>query len=547
MRFAFVQRTIIKFVSLMSSARTRLVSMLAVTLTALASTQTIPEGPRLPAEIGGSLHHSIRTGSAEAQTLFDQGLTLFYGFNRDGARRSFLRAAAIDPLAPMPHVGIALAAGPNLNSDPTPAEIKEGCAAARKGSALAQQADEKAYSEALVTRYCAGLTFATATAYAVAMGELFQQFPADPDAATLYADSLISLRPRSAEQSAELVAVLELVLGKWPKHVGANHYYIHAVEGSRTPERGWPSAERLETLGISVGHLLHMPSHIYSRMGDHSRAILVNERAVTADVAYLRANGFEGDQATSYHHNLESLAVAAGYAGRYAVALRAGSAAAETPLTGHGAVARSKGSTFSPIHAFVLLRFNRSQEVLRLSPPATTELPNRLWYHFVRSVAHAQLHRAPLAATERDHFERQVREIPADAMYRQHPAARVMEVYTAILDARLANVRGDHAAAVRGWERAVSAQDRLVYHEPPPVYYSVRESLGAALFQHGDLARAESVFREDLVRHPRNGRSLFGLWQTMSALGRREDADAAKRMFEDAWTGSDTTLSLGDY
>ena len=530
-------------------ATVALVGSVAAALIWTAFARPQPPRPILPAGIG-ALHHKIRTTNADAQKLFDQGLTLFYGFNREGARQSFLRAATIDPAAAMPHVGLALAAGPNLNSDPTPAEINAGCAAARKGTSLARQADEQGYSAALAARYCAGLTFEGATRYAIETGELFQRYPDDPDAATLYADSLMSLRPRSPEQNVELIAVLEQVLSRWPGHIGANHYYVHAVEGSRSPERGLPSAQRLETLVPVIGHLLHMPAHIYSRMGDHTRAIQSNERAVAADAAYMRANGADAEQQMYYHHDLESLAVAAGFAGRFTVAHRAGAAASHASGT-HSPASSSAPSvsrgTFSPILGFVLLRFGRWEDVLRLPAPTTSEPPNPLWYHFARAVANAQLRRLPPATLERDNFERVARATPPDAMFRGNRATRVIEVFSAILDARLAAARGEDAAAIQSWERAVAAQDRLVYHEPPPVYYPVRESLGAALHRAGRLPQAEAVFREDLTRNPRNGRSLFGLWQTLAALGRREEADAVKRTFDEAWTGSDTTLSLVDF
>jgi tetratricopeptide (TPR) repeat protein len=487
----------------------------------------------LPAGIG-TLHHPIRTASADAQKKFDQRLTLFYGFNRDSARQSFLEASRLDPDAAMALVGLALAAGPNLNSDPSRADIDTGCAAARKAKALARQADERGYAEALIGRYCTGLSFESATGYAIDTGELFQQRPDDPDAATLYADSLMSLRPRSAEQNVELVAVLEQALKRWPTHVGANHYYIHAVEGSRTPERALPSARRLETLVPAIGHLLHMPAHIYSRIGDYPRAIQSNERATAADLAYIRANGDSDEQRMYYHHDLESLAVAAGAAGRFAVAHRAGAAAASH-------------AHFSPVLGFVLLRFNRWDDALGLPPPATTTLPDPLWYHFVRSIAHARLEQLPQAAAERDHFRRLARNLASDTIYRQNRATRIVDVLSAVIDARIAAARGETAAAIPSWERAVKAQDLLDYHEPPPVYYPVRESLAAARYQARQLPQAEAVFREDLARNPRNPRSLFGLYQTLAALGRRDEAEATKRLFDAAWAGSDTTLSLADF
>jgi tetratricopeptide (TPR) repeat protein len=499
----------------------------ALILMALARPQVAPAGIT-------PLHRPIRTASAEAQKLFDQGLTLLYGFNRDGARQSFLKASALDPAAAMPLVGAALAAGPNLNSDPTRSDVEAGCAAARKAKALARQADESAYADALAGRYCNRLTFDSATGYAIDIGELFQRRPDDPDAAALYADSLLSLRPRSAEQNIELVAVLEHTLERWPGHVGANHYYIHAVEGSRQPERARPSAQRLETMAPPIGHLLHMPAHIYSRTGDYARAIQANERAVAADLAYTRANGASDEQRMYYHHDLESLAVAAGFAGRFAVAHRAGVAAAS-----HDHV--------SPVLGFILLRFSRWDEALRLPAPASATLPDPLWYRFIRTVAHARLGQVAQAAAERDRFNQLARSLSPEIFYRQNKATLVVDVLAAIADARIAAARGEQAAAIESWERAVKAQDRLEYHEPPPVYYPARESLGAARFAARQFTQAEAVFRDDLARNPRNPRSLFGLWHTLVALGRREEAEAAKRQFDAAWAGSDVTLSLADY
>jgi tetratricopeptide (TPR) repeat protein len=486
----------------------------------------------LPGGIG-TLHHPIRTTNAQTQQLFDQGLTLFYGFNREGARQSFLKASALDPAAAMPLVGLALASGPNLNSDPTRADIDAGCAAAGRARTLARQPIERAYADALDGRYCRGLTVESATGYAIDTGELFQGNPDDPDAAALYADSLLSLRPRSAEQNVELVGVLEQALKRWPAHVGVNHYYIHAVEGSRRPDRALASAQRLETMVPAIGHLLHMPAHIYSRTGDYARAIQANQRATAADVAYVGGNGASDEQRMYYHHDLESLAVAAGAAGRFEMAQRAGAAASDDHV--------------SPVLGFVLLRFNRWGEALKLPQPAATAMPDLLWHHVIRAVAHARLGQLSQATAEGDRFKQLARDVGPDTIYRQNRAAQVVDVFAAMVDARLAAARGDGAAAVASWERAVKAQDRLEYHEPPPVFYPVRESLAAARFAAGQFAQAEAAFREDLARNPRNPRSLFGLWQTLLKLGRGADAEATRRLFDAAWAGSDTMLSLGDF
>lgn len=499
-----------------------------------------PMGP----ESTTRFQHRIRTQVPDVQRLFDEGLTLHYGFNRQGARRAFSAAARLDPGAAMPHVGLALSFGPNLNTESIPADVVSGCTAGRRGAALARQADERGYAEALIARFCDGLSFESGTAYAIGMGTLFHEHPDDPDAATLYADSLMMLHPRTAEQNAEMVGVLELVLRRWPNHPGANHYYIHAVEGSASPQRGLASARRLETLVPTVGHLLHMPSHIHTRLGDYGSAIASNERAAAADRAYLQRYPGDGEQMMSYEHDIESLAAALGSAGQFARARQA----AEQPLPGHGPAPGAAGhmSSLPTLRVLVLSRFFKWDDVVR-SPLPPSGGPALALHHFARASAFVQLGRAAPADAERRSFEREASAAPPQATYRSNRWRDVLDVYRAILEARVAQRRGDAALAVGAWRRAVTAQDRLQYHEPAPVYYAVRESLGAALYRTHQYAEARRVFEDDLARNPGNGRSLFGLWKTFTALDRPADAEVARRRFENAWSGSDVTLSLDDY
>ncbi len=431
----------------------------------------------------------------------------------------------------MPHAGIALALGPNLNVETTADERRSACDSARHALSLARGVHEQGYAAALSERYCGGGEESDGLAYAIAMGELFQKLPDDPDAAALYADSLMMLRPRTGEQNAEMIAVLEMTLARFPDHVGANHYYIHAVEGSRTPERGLASARRLSTLVPAVGHLLHMPSHIYSRLGDFRAAIQSNVAAAAADLAYLNANGPDPDLAWSHEHDLESLAVAAGFAGKLKQALEAASA---SPARHHG----------SAIHSFVLLRFQRWSDVLDRPAPPAEDRPSAIWHHFSRAVAYAQLQELPLAESERVVFENAVLSISPKAFYRSNPAPAVMAVYREALAARILWMRGEREGAIEAWKRAVDLYDGLEYHEPPPFYYPPRESLGAALFAMAKYADAERVFREDLREHPGNGRSLFGLWHALEALGRKEEASAVRGSFLEAWAESDVALSM---
>ena len=478
--------------------------------------------------------------------LFDQGLTLHYGFNRDAARRAFAAASRIDPDAAMAMAGLALALGPNLNMESSPAQIQAACDAAQTALKLSRQDDERAYANALAVRYCGadGRGRLNPTAYVDAMGALHRELPMDPDAATLYADSLLELRPRTVRQDAEIVSVLEAVMRQHPDHVGANHYYIHAVEGTSSPERGLQSAKRLETLVPGVGHLLHMPSHIYMRSGEYETAIALNRRAAAADLAYLRTNPPGHDGAMYYFHDLESLSVAAGFAGRFADARLAASeiARVEAELAGESA-----DRHFSPPLAMVLLRFQRWSDVIALPVPPAGDAHSSFLSHFSRAVGFSALGQPGKAQAEHDAFTQAVRTIPNDTFYRSNPMSAVRPVFEAVIAARLAAMGSDARATAAAWERAVAAQDRLNYHEPPPFYYPTRESLGAALVAAGRPADAERVFREDLVRNPASGRSLFGLWQALQARGADAEGERVHPAFVKAWAKSDSQLAIDRY
>jgi tetratricopeptide (TPR) repeat protein len=428
----------------------------------------------------------------------------------------------------------------------SPAQIQAACEASRAALKLSRQDHERGYAGALAARYCGadGRGRLNPTAYVDAMSALHREAPQDPDAATLYADSLLELRPRTVRQDAEIVSVLEAVLQQHPDHVGANHYYIHAVEGTSSPERGLPSAKRLETLVPGVGHLLHMPSHIYMRIGKYETSIALNRQAATADLAYLRTNPPGHDGAMYYLHDLESLAVAAGFAGRFA---DAHIAALEIARVEADLVGEPADRHFSPPLAMVLLRFHRWSEVGALPVPPASDPPSSFLSHFSRAVAFSALGQPGKARAEYDAFNRAVRTIPDDTFYRSNPMSAVRPVFEAVIAARLAATGSDARTAAAAWERAVEAQDRLEYHEPPPFYYPTRESLGAVLFAAGRHTDAERVFREDLARNPASGRALFGLWQTLQTRQPGPEAEQARRAFLNAWAHSDVRLSLTSY
>ncbi len=508
----------------------------------------------------GRHHHPILIHSVQGQRLFDQGLTLVFAFNHDEAIRSFRRAAALDTSAVMPLWGIALALGPNINLDVDPEREKAAVKAVRKAQKLAKGAPEieRAYVEALAKRYsddpAADLT-QLAVDYRNAMGELSRRYPDDLDAAVLYAEAIMNLRPwklwtpegQPEEGTEELVAVLESVLARDPEHIGANHYYIHAIEASPHPGRALPSAQRLEKLAPGAGHLVHMPAHVYMRTGDYAAAASANAAAARADEAYFKLAGANGVYPVLYYgHNLHFLAAAAGMAGRHADAKDAAERAAAhaVPLVAEMPMAE----VLLPSPALVALRFQRYADVLKLpEPPDKTPPAARAIWRYARGVALAATGDVAHAEEERRSFGEISRDVGADEMWGINRAGAVVVVAEAVLAARLAAAKGDREGAIALWQKAVEAEDRLAYDQPPGWYYPVRESLGAALFVAGQKEEAEKVFRDDLARNPRNPRSLLGLWESLKAQKKVTDAQWVRRAFQAASKDADSNLRMEDF
>ena len=510
----------------------------------------------------GQHHHVISTKSSEAQRFFDQGLTLVFAFNHEEAARAFQRAAELDPQSAMPFWGIALADGPCINLDVDPPHEKAAFEAVQKAMSLAPGATEieRAYIEALARRYSADPKADLRKLdldYAHAMRELSQRYPDDLDAATLYAESLMDLRPwklwsldgHPAEDTDEIVDVLESVLRRDPDHIGANHYYIHTMEASTHPGRALPSARRLETLAPKAGHLVHMPAHIYMRVGDYAEAARSNALAAEIDRVYLRESGTTGSMydILYYAHDLHFLAAAYSMEGRFADAKQAADelAAHIGPMV-LGDI--SMAEPYMPTPIFVLLRFHRWDEVLKLPPPDPHLAMTTAFWHFGRGSAAAAKGQIETAEMERRTVEAAREETPADiefSMY-SNKARTFLDLAINILDARIAIAHADRARAIEYWKNAVQIQDQLYYGEPPEWFYPVRESLGGALLQSGQPAQAEAVFRADLQQYPRNPRSLFGLLRSLEAQKKTSDAEWVRREFEAAWKSADGPVGIED-
>ncbi len=495
-------------------------------------------------------HHRIATTSPEAQKFFDQGMTLLYGFNHPAAARSFRRAAELDPKAVMPHWGIAVVLGPNYNQDVDlidAAQHKKAYEALERALTLSADATERerAYVDALAKRYSIDPKADPRTLhveYKDAMGQLMRAYPDDLDAATLYAESLMNLRPWKlwkpdgvpAEGTEEIVRVLEEVLRRDPEHIGANHYYIHAMEASPYPERALPSADRLIRLVPWAGHLVHMPAHIYLRTGDFDRAARANELAVKADERYFKRTKEKGAYRMGYYtHNLQFLAYARAAQGNHREAKRAADKllAIVKPEVAQDHMMES----FSQTPVLVQLRFHRWDEILKTPTQDPKLLLSKAFRHYARALALTANGARNEAAGEQRAFEAVRREIPDQPMPGNNTTDKVLGVAAAVLEARLAD---DPATAIQHWRKAVELEDGLAYGEPPDWYYPVRESLGAALLRIGEAEEAEGVFREDLKRNRRNGRSLFGIMESLKAQGKTEDAEWVEFEFTRAWKPS---------
>ncbi len=537
-----------------------LLFVLFITVTASGQHHHAPEGEKSATLMPGlgEIHLKVSTANGEAQRFFDQGLAFMYAFNHDEAGRSFKRAADLDPKLAMAYWGIALSLGSNYNLQADPQQRKAAYAAVRKAIELSANASEheRAYIEALSKRY-AGDEQADAQKlaadYKSAMAELVARYPDDLDAATLYAESMMNLRPwrlwgadgKPAEGTLEIIAVLEGVIKRNPEHTGANHYYIHAIEASPNPERGLPSAARLERLAPAAGHLVHMPSHIYIRTGDYDAAAKSNAEAIVADRAYIDKTGVQGVYPMMYYnHNIHFLASANGINGRYAEAIKA-ARELEANVKPH-LKAMPMLEMFAPYATLTLVRFRRWDEVLKIEEPDREMRITRALWRFARGMAMAGTGQVKRADEEMKRLLEEAAAVPADAPMGNSTARGVLKVAEFLLAGKIALARGDKKTAFEMLTKGVEAEDSLSYNEPRDWDLPVRESLGGALILSGDYAQAERVLRAELEIHPRNGRALFGLHESLKRQGKTAAARLVEREFTRAWQNADTKLRVED-
>ncbi len=455
--------------------------------------------------------------------------------------------------------GIALAAGPNYNLPVDPDREKVAADAIDKARALEAQASQidQDYIEALAKRFshAAQPDYRQLNAdYANAMRELTRKYPDDLDAATLFADSMMNLRPwklwngdgTPAPGTDEIVATLQGVLRRDPKHIGAMHLYIHAVEASPHPEQALAQAEQIASLAPAAGHLVHMPAHIYERTGNYNGARENNAAAAKADEDYAAATGSQGMYMMMYYsHNLHFGAISASMQGHCAAAMQLADR-----LTGNLRPMMKDMPMVEPflgVATAVAVRCGHWDELLALEEPQSRTL--RAFWLYGRGLA--LVARGRIAEAEAMHT--QLVEIenstPRDELFMppvENHSRQIFQIAADILGARIATAKGDKTKAISMLREAVAGQDKLLYDEPSDWYYPVRETLGGVLLQNGESTAAEAVFREDLEQNPRNPRSLFGLNEALRRQGRADEAYWIKQQFDTAWNGADIELKIED-
>jgi tetratricopeptide (TPR) repeat protein len=512
----------------------------------------------------GDHHHAISTADPGAQRYFDQGLVIDFAFNHAESVRSFRAAQTLDPECAMCYWGEALALGPNINVTSNGVVVmsdqdrQQAHAAIQKAVALADKVTqaERDYIHALSVRYNGDPSTPREPldhAYAEAMRELHVKYPADDDAASLFAESLMNTMPwdywldpeNPKPHTVEVLHALETVLARSPRHPMAIHLYIHAVEASSAPERAEPYADTLRVLVPGAGHLVHMPSHIFWRVGRYHDASAANERAAAVDEAYIAACNAQGFYPAAYYpHNIHFLWAASSMEGRSKVAIEAArKVAANVHIE---MIDQFPGvEFFKTIPLLALTQFGQWDELLaEPQPPANLEYSNAIW-HYARATAYAR--KGDPAAARAEHASLVPLRESADVVFLdtiQYPASMLLKIADQLVLGDIAMAEDDFDAAIEHFGNAVDTQDKLPYTEPPFWYYPTRHSLGEALLRAGDTAAAEAVYRRDLELYPHNGWAMQGLIRSLEAQDK--DATSVREMFDHAWSQADVTLTASD-
>lgn len=508
----------------------------------------------------GTLHHQITTTSEPAQRYFDQGLRLVYAFNHEEAILSFQEAARQDPQAAMAYWGIALASGPNINAAMSKEDGRRAVDAIQKARAHAKtvSAAEQAYIDALSKRYLSARKATRASldaAYAEAMRTVWRRYPDDPDAGILFAEALMNLRPwdlwtsdgKPKSGTAELVSVIEQVLEQHPEHPGACHYYIHALEASPHPEQALACADRLPGLMPGAGHLVHMPAHLYMRLGKYHEAAERNEHAAHVDQVYLASRTPSGNYADGYYsHNLHFLWASLMMEGRSEEAMKVARELTKT-ITEHEARTDKWKEFYLPVPLYSMIRFGRWDELLHEPPaPKGLLLLDGMW-RLGRGLALAATGRLPGAEGEHYALVNLTKQIRRDRSEGDKIARALLKIAERMLAGEIAARRQRYDDAIRALKESIKLEDSLPYAEPPHWPLPVRQYLGTVLLMASRPAEAEAQYKADLARNPENGWALFGLVQSLRAEQQDEAARIEEARFAKAWTYADVTLTASRF
>ena len=517
------------------------------------------KAPRLKGLEG--IDFKISTSNKEAQEYFNQGMMLSYGFNHAEAARSFFEATRLDSTCAMAYWGFAYVLGPNYNAGMEEDNYQRAYEAAQKALSLSGNCTEKekALIQALTYRYTPAAPKDRRhldSAYASAMKKVYQTYSTDPDVSALYAESLMDMHPwdmydiKTKEPrpwTPEIVAILEKLIKQYPKHPGAPHFYIHAVEASKTPERALASANLLMSLVPGSGHLVHMPSHIYISTGDYHLGTLSNIEAVKVDSGYVTACHAQGAYPLAYFpHNYHYLAATATLEGNLEIAWNAAKKVQQH--TAKDIMVQPGWGTLQHYYSipyFVAVKFGMWDSLLAIQPLKNEWIYPRAVLHYAKGVAY--LGKKDIASAEKELS--QLNELAKDPILKEitiwdiNSSHDIVQIAVNVLTAEIHRSKKDYNKAITVFKQAIAMEDNLNYNEPPDWFFSVRHHLGTALLQAGKFKDAENIYLEDLNKWKENGWALIGLHQALQKQGKVTEAQAVKKRFDRAWQYANFNIS----
>jgi tetratricopeptide (TPR) repeat protein len=509
----------------------------------------------------GDFHRKITTNSEESQRYFDQGRVLLWAFDHEAAIRSFQHVVEVDPGCAMAWWGIAFAAGPNYNNpamDDAANALACSAVTAAKANVAGSTDVEKALVRALETRYLDPAPEDRTPldgAFADAMREVWHAHPQDADVGAWFAEALMDTRPwdlwsvdgEPRPETPEILETLEAVLALDPRHPLANHLYIHALEASTTPGKAEAAADRLTDLVPGSGHLVHMPSHIYIRLGRYEDAIVANQKGIAADLEHVKETGADPFYTIYRAHNYHFLAYAAMFEGRRAVAMEAArNLRAEIPDELVRAIPDFLDA-FVAVPYHVMIRFGLWEDVLAEPAPPADFPVSTAFHHYARTVAFAATGRVKEAEAERALLEAAFANVPESALIGNNTALVVLELARPMADGEIEYRKGNYEVAFANLREAVRRDDELRYDEPWGWMQPTRHALGALLLEQGRLEEAEAVYRKDLQLHANNGWALHGLAQCLEKAGKKDEAATVNAQFEKSWKRSDILIRASCY